>query len=41
MWNNLKHDDIVALAAKAGFTAREAATWQHKKVRPQSIWLLE
>lgn len=41
MWNNLKRDDIVAMAAKAGFTAREAATWQHKKVRPQSIWLLE
>jgi hypothetical protein len=41
MWNNLAREDIVALAKKAGYTAREAATWTSPSIKPQAVWVLE
>ena len=41
MWSNLSKEDIVALAKKAGYTAREAATWTSPSVKPQAVWVLE
>ena len=41
MWNNLSKEDIVALAKKAGFTAREAASWTDQRIKPQAVWVLE
>lgn len=39
--NALTPEDMEAIAAKAGFTARIAATWRVPHVRPQSVWILE
>lgn len=41
VWSNLTREDIVTLAAKAGFTARDAATWKVRAIRPQTVWVLE
>jgi len=41
MWNNISREEIVALAAKAGFaSAVEAASWSQRGIRPQAVWLL-
>jgi hypothetical protein len=38
--NDLTADEIVVLAAKAGFSAMAAGSWKTEHVRPQTIWLL-